>query len=423
MNIKKWILSTTCMLLVSAPVFSQENTSQCVAIGSWVDTNDRKTKTNLAIFNQLKKQQVILLGEDHDNAEHHRWQLHTIAQLYVQQPKLAIGFEAFPRATQALLDQWVKGELNEKDFLEAVDWKTIWAYDPQYYMPMLHFARMHQIPVIALNVQRTLVRHAGKVGWENLSKKDREGVGNLAPAKLPYQEMLAEIFMQHKPASHGEEKGKEKTENTTDNTQETHAQVTDHSTPEIPEGLYTDPMFKRFVQGQLIWDRAMAEASANALKNKQVETVVNILGAGHILPEVSVPYQLASMGIHKVISLMPWDGRMECEQLNNHVAHYVRGLALPMKSETAAAKKLKLGVYLELSAKGVRVTRLATDSIAQEAGIAVGDIITQVAGKKITQVSEIIEIIQAMTLGVWLPMKVNRDGDTIEIIAKFSTRQ
>ncbi len=418
MNIKTWILSATCMLIVSAPLLAQENTEQCVAIGSWIDTSDRKTYANNEIFNHLKKQKVILLGEDHDNAEHHRWQLHTIIQLYTEQPKLAIGFEAFPRATQAILDQWVKGELDEQAFLKAVDWKTIWAYDPQYYMPILHFARMHHIPVIALNVQRTLIRQAGKVGWKNLSKEHREGLGDLAPATLAYQEMLAEIFMQHKPASHGHDENNTNLENTEETPEISHDEPLAQARL---EKIFADPMFKRFVQGQLIWDRAMAEASANALNNKNIETIINVLGAGHILPKASVPYQLESLGIKKVISLMPWDGRMECDQLNTHVAHYAHGLALPERAKPEASK-LRLGVYLEPSIEGIRITKLIPDSIAKKSGMEVGDIINKAGGKKINKVSEIVTIVQSMIVGTWLPLEINRKGKSIDIIAKFSAQ-
>ena len=52
---------------------------------------------------------VVLLGEKHDEYDHHAWQLQTLAALYALRPQMVIGFEAFPRRAQAVLDQWVAG--------------------------------------------------------------------------------------------------------------------------------------------------------------------------------------------------------------------------------------------------------------------------------------------------------------------------
>ena len=40
---------------------------------------------------------MVLLGETHVIADHHRWHMQTVAQLYAQRPSMILGFEAFPR--------------------------------------------------------------------------------------------------------------------------------------------------------------------------------------------------------------------------------------------------------------------------------------------------------------------------------------
>ena len=60
-----------------------------------------------------------------------------------------IGFEMFPRRVQPALDRWVKGELTEQEFLNAVNWRKSWGYDAKLYMPLFDFARMNRIPVVA----------------------------------------------------------------------------------------------------------------------------------------------------------------------------------------------------------------------------------------------------------------------------------
>ncbi len=62
---------------------------------------------------------VVLLGEQHDDMDHHRWQLQTLATLHTLRPRMVIGFEMFPRRVQPVLDRWVAGELTEAEFLAA----------------------------------------------------------------------------------------------------------------------------------------------------------------------------------------------------------------------------------------------------------------------------------------------------------------
>jgi hypothetical protein len=50
---------------------------------------------------------VLLLGEQHDDADHHQWQLQVLAGLHALRPEMIIGFEMFPRRVQPVLDRWV----------------------------------------------------------------------------------------------------------------------------------------------------------------------------------------------------------------------------------------------------------------------------------------------------------------------------
>lgn len=45
---------------------------------------------------RLADRRVVLLGETHDIAEIHRWQLHVAVALHTLRPNLALGFEMFP---------------------------------------------------------------------------------------------------------------------------------------------------------------------------------------------------------------------------------------------------------------------------------------------------------------------------------------
>src|SRR5690606_12518566 len=104
------------------------------------------------VLAEMAKRDVVLLGETHDEPDDHRWQLHTLAALYVLRPDMAIGFEALPRAAQPALERWVRGELAFEQLLEQAKWREVWNVDPELYRPLLEFARLHAVPALALNV-------------------------------------------------------------------------------------------------------------------------------------------------------------------------------------------------------------------------------------------------------------------------------
>lgn len=385
-----------------------ETEQQCVARAAWVKGGGKQVG-NTTVLRDLAKQRVVLLGEDHDNPEHHRWQLHTLAQLYAIEPDMAIGFESFPRKVQPILDRWVAGEMSEKEFLTAVDWTAIWTYDANFYMPMFAFARMNRIPMIALNVERTLVSQVGEKGWDNVPVEQREGVSTPAPAPREYVELLAEIFGQHTPApSHGHP------------TADTPIPESDPETP--PTLDLKDPALLRFVQSQTVWDRAMAEAILKSLRKDRVRLVVGVLGAGHVMGGFGVPYQLAQLGEKRTATALPWDGSLECDALRRTVVDYAFGIGADFVPGEQEQEKPKLGVFLEMIDNVVVIKKVVPDSVAEKAELLAGDIVTDVAGGKVEKVSDVVEAVQRTAFGTWLPITVKRGSEQKDIVAKFAHR-
>ncbi len=393
------------LTLCSFAMADEKMPQQCVPEGQWV-TNNGKQYDPTSIFHSLSKTQVVLLGEDHDNPEHHRWQLHTMSALYALEPNMGLGFEAFPRSTQKILDQWVAGELTEKAFLAAVDWNKIWRFNKNDYMPMFHFARMNRIPMYALNVNRELVSRVGDVGWENVSEKDREGVSKPADPSEDYIDVLAQVFAQHMPKhAHAAKEGE---------------------APELSDDEVNDILgkasFQRFLQGQLLWDRAMAEIFYTGIKKKNHSLMVGILGAGHIMGNYGVPHQLNAMGLKNIKTLMPWDGTIACQQLRDGAVDIAFGIVEISRDEIdAGLDKPRLGVYLEHN-EGVMVSRVVTNSVAEKTGLKTGDRITLIAGKSVEKVSDVVDAVQATAFGTWLPMTVSREGKAMDLVAKFSAK-
>jgi len=213
----------------------------CVPVGAWRVPGEKgpADASTGDIVTRAIAAGAVLLGETHDSAEHHRWQLQTLAALHSRHPDLVIALEMFPRRAQGALDRWVAGELDEQAFLRESEWREVWGHDPALYLPIFHFARMNRIPLVAVNVSRSVTRAVSEKGLAGVSRTEREGVGDPVPAPPAYEDMLFDSWGAHLPtdAAHGSLARDERTDR-------------------------NQPEFRRFLESQLVWDRAIAEGMA-----------------------------------------------------------------------------------------------------------------------------------------------------------------
>jgi uncharacterized iron-regulated protein len=359
----------------------------CVPVATWVAPGGKRLDAS-EVLARAAKASVVLLGETHDSAEHHRWQLQAIAALHAVRSNMVLGFEAFPRRVQPALDRWVAGELSEAEFLAQSDWRNVWRVDPQLYLPLFHFARMNRIPMVALNVDAALTREITQKGYDAVPPEKREGVGRPAPPTDAYLDWLLPVWAEHERPG-----GK----------------------PAKPDR--NDPEFRRFVESQQTWDRAMAEALAAAARRPGAPLAIGVMGAGHIQQGYGVPHQLRTLGIADSVALLPWDQSAPCKNLVAGFADAVFGVAAP--AAPRAGQRPRLGVYLEATPDGVRIRQVEKGSIAEAAGIRDGDIVSEIAGAPAKQVGDLVEAVQRQAPGTWLPVKVRRGSETLELIAKF----
>lgn len=365
----------------------------CLSPSAWHTLAAGKPRVAPAadIIADMAKRDVVLLGEQHDEPDHHQWQLQTLAALHTLRPLMAIGFESFPRRVQPALDAWIAGELTAKQFLERVEWEKVWNFPPELYLPLFEFARVNRIPMLALNVERTLTKAVSDKGWDALPESQREGVSRPAPAAPAYEELLLQVFSHHTPGKSN------------------------------PKPERSDPAFRNFVESQLTWDRAMAEALASRVKAAKAQAaplVVGIMGGGHVRNGHGVPHQLRALGVTNIGSLLPVEAATSCNELPRDLADAV--FALPAKMRDKAPPP-RLGVRLEPSGEGVRVASVSTGSLAETSGLQSGDHILTVAGVPAT-VANVVAAVRTQPAGTWLPVQVRRAQETLDVVIKFPGR-
>ncbi len=161
--------------------------------GQWVDPKSAEVRTHQSVMHEMAKKRVVLLGEQHDRHDIHRWQLNVSASLLALRDELAVGFEMFPRRIQPVLDEWVAGKLEAEQFLEKAEWGKVWGFDANLYWPLFHFCREFNVKMLALNCRRDLVTRVGKEGWEAIAEEDRDGLTPARPASLAHREHLLRL--------------------------------------------------------------------------------------------------------------------------------------------------------------------------------------------------------------------------------------
>ncbi|WP_305988829.1 ChaN family lipoprotein [Roseibium sp. MMSF_3544] len=380
---------------------SEADASVCADAGQWLDPATGETLGPKAVLSRAAAGQVVLLGESHTSSEDHLWQTSVLAGLYAHQPELIVGFEAFPRSVQTSLDEWSSGSLTEPVFLEATRWDQVWGYDADFYMPMFDFARQNRVPVIALNVDRSLVSKVGQNGWTSVPAGEREGLSDPAPASPGYLDALADVYA--KKAQLRRASGGDDTKST--------------SGEDLP--IKEQPGFVRFVEAQLTWDRAMAEALAEASRDNPEAVVVGIMGRGHVEHGHGVPHQLADLGIDTVTSLLPVTPDGGCASLEAGLADAVFVVDRSESSEPVRDRP-RLGVYIEPASEGgLLLSSIVEGSIAEEADLNAGDIVLNAAGSPVATTRDLVTIIERQAPGTWLPLDIRRDGEDLTIIAKF----
>ncbi|MCC5881406.1 MAG: ChaN family lipoprotein [Halomonas sp.] len=372
------LASSACLsvCLVALPL----QAATCPAPGEWHQPGGERLDS-AALFAELAERDVVMLGEQHDRMDHHRWQLHTLAGLHAYRPEMVIGLEMLPREAQPALDAWVAGELDEADFLDASNWRRAWGFDPALYLPILHFARLNQVPLKAINVTPELRGRLAGEGWAAVPEAERFGISAPAEALPDYRERLAAVHAQH-PTSGDEES------------------------------------LERFIAAQLVWDRAMAVGLAEAASEGAL--TVGLIGQGHLQYEHGVPHQLDDLGVEAHATLLPWAvGAEACEPPPAGLAQAVFALA---ETSQPLQAPMQLGIYLMPDAQGVAVHGVLPGSVAEQAGLEEGDIILRAAGEALTRPADLTQLVQRQHPGTLLPLEIRRGDEQREVLARFPPR-
>jgi uncharacterized iron-regulated protein len=202
----------------------------------------------------LAKADVVFVGEEHDDPATHRLELAILEGLSRRRRSIIVTMEMFERDTQAAVDDYLAGRINESEFVKL---SRPWPNYATDYRPLVEFARMKGWHVIAANVPRkyaSQVARGGSSVLDTLPQAERDLVAvEVTAPQDDYFKRFAEAMGAHPIGTGG-------------NTSEPERQ-----------------MMERYYLAQCVKDDTMAESIARAY-NRSMEPkplIVHFNGAFH----------------------------------------------------------------------------------------------------------------------------------------------
>ncbi len=205
----------------------------------------------------LKKADYVLIGEKHDNPDHHRLQAGLVAELAAHDRRPALVFEMLTGSQQEPLDTHLASHPGDAAGIgAAVGWgKSGWPAWTMY-QPIARQALDNDMPLLAGGIDRDVTRRIASEG------PDAMGEGRAAALMLdrPIEEDMRDEMRQV---------------------------IFDSHCQQLPESML-DPL----LAVTLAKDAVMAERMASARRTPDPNVSVLIAGAGHVRADWGVPLHL-----------------------------------------------------------------------------------------------------------------------------------
>jgi uncharacterized iron-regulated protein len=197
----------------------------------------------------------LLLGESHDNPDHHRLQARLVAALAAKGQKRALAFEMIEEDRQPAIDAFLKDHPNQALGLDqAVEWQTRGWPDYALYAPIFQAGLDGGWPILGANLAKSKSKAASQPG----------GLGNeeeaLLGLDLPLPEPIRAELRQNLIDGHC--------------------------------GLLPESALPPMMRLQIAWDGTMASRLADS---GQKDGAVLIAGSEHVRKDRAVPYHLARL--------------------------------------------------------------------------------------------------------------------------------
>jgi uncharacterized iron-regulated protein len=211
----------------------------------------------------LSAQDVIYLGEEHRNQWHIEAALQVLRAILGNGRRPILAMEMFGWNGQAALNQSGTNSESARDrFLKDVHWDQNWGGRFEDYEPLVTFARSHQLPVLALNPPRPLVRKIATQGWKKAIDDPEMATWGMNDELIVEDPAYREVILRQLQLCHGG----------------------------LPQDAY-----ERMYEASMFRDEGMAKTINESLRAASghgasiLGPIVSYTGAGHIQYQLPIP--------------------------------------------------------------------------------------------------------------------------------------
>lgn len=118
--------------------------------------------TGSRMVDRLARADVVVFGEQHDDAETHRAEAELLEAIGRSGRPVVLSLEMFERDVQSVIDDYLAGRVNEQEFLAR---SRPWERYATDYRRLIELAKTRHWRVIAANVPRPLASAVGRKGF------------------------------------------------------------------------------------------------------------------------------------------------------------------------------------------------------------------------------------------------------------------
>lgn len=226
-------------------------------VGTLWHVPERRKVTPAELAEAAADADYVLLGETHDNPDHHRIQAWTISALTARGRRPAVAFEMIDEDQSQALRDHLDAHPNDASGLgPAIGWETRGWPSWSTYRPIAEAALAAGLPLRAADVARDTQRDVGKRGYDALTPERRDRLGLDTPLPRAIHDALRVELMR------------------------SHCDM-------LPESAL-EPM----VRVQRLRDAVMADSLIAASERSESGQAVLITGRGHARADRGVPWYL-----------------------------------------------------------------------------------------------------------------------------------
>lgn len=215
----------------------------------------------------LVEQDVIYLGEEHRNQWHIEAALKVLRAMIDRGTRPVLAIEMFGWDGQPAIDRYMgNADMPREQFLKASHWNQNWGGAYQDYEPLVDFARQSQLPLLALNPPRPLVRKIAMHGLQTVMDDPEMSAWGMKGERIVEDVAYRDVILRQLQLCHVGLQEK------------------------AYEGMYQASMFR---------DEGMAKTIADSLGSSQgnrtagAAPVVSYTGNGHIQYQLPIPKRVS----------------------------------------------------------------------------------------------------------------------------------